>query len=53
MARALRTHLQETETCDAKNPRPRSRATDFEGSLRNGNPNDVAFVMPVGTRPGY
>jgi hypothetical protein len=23
------------------------------GSLKNGNPNDVAFIMPVGTRPGY
>ena len=23
------------------------------GSLRNGNPNLAAFVMPVGTRPGY
>jgi hypothetical protein len=25
----------------------------FEGSLRAGNSNDAAFVMPVGTRPGY
>ncbi|MGO9584322.1 MAG: hypothetical protein ACLP36_16130 [Acidimicrobiales bacterium] len=25
----------------------------FAGSLRNGNPNDPAFIMPVGTRPGY
>src|ERR1019366_10205103 len=25
----------------------------FAGSLRNGNTNLAAFVMPVGTRPGY
>jgi len=25
----------------------------FAGSLRNGNPNLAAFVMPLGTRPGY